>query len=263
MSNKEDMEREITIDSYKNEWKGFKEYIVDKIVTEAEDVKSFYITLKDKSKLPEFIPGQFIALRLKNEDETYSKIRQYTLSHKYNGQYYRVSIKREENGDFSKRICDTVKVGDVIEGTMPVGKFVLKDNDAPVVLIGAGIGITPMITMAEALVDMKKSFTLIDSVRNSKAYCFKEEIDDLNNSGFMKRVIIYTRPHEEDKEGVDYDLKGRISFEWMKDNLDVNSEFYFCGPFPFMQSIHENLLKMNVEEDKINFEFFRQGNNFK
>lgn len=253
------------IDSISNNnvvWKGFKEFKVDKIVQEDIDVKSFYITLKDNSDLPKFIPGQFIAIRIKNEDGTYSRIRQYTLSEKYNGKYYRVSIKREDDGDFSKRICDTIKEGDIIECTAPIGKFVLKDNDSPVVLIGAGIGITPMITMAQQLIEDKKFFTFIYSCRNSKNHSFRKEINEMAASEFMSCITIYTRPLENDIISIDYDLKGRINFEWMKDNLNINSEFYFCGPFPFMESIHDNLVKMGVKKYNINYEFFRQEEKF-
>ena len=110
-------------------WKGFKEVkVVDK-VKESKDVYSFYLKDIDNKNLPKFLAGQFIAIRVKNKDNTYTSPRQYTLSMNHKDDFYRVSIKREENGYVSKKLVDEVEIGDTIEITMPLGKFYLKDNN--------------------------------------------------------------------------------------------------------------------------------------
>lgn len=243
-------------------WKGFKQVKVFKIVQEDENVKSFYIKNEDDSKLPEFIAGQFIAVRVKNEDGTYTKPRQYTLSLNYNEDYYRISVKRESEGYLSKILCDTINEGDNIEISVPMGKFILKESEKPLVLLGGGIGITPMVTMAYDSLDAERDIHFIYSIPNSKNHSFREEIEDLTQNERINKKIFYTRPVESDVEGKDFDIKGRISKEWIKENLPLDGEFYFCGPVPFMKALYDNLVDLGVEKDRINYELFGPGADF-
>lgn len=248
------------IDSINNKWKGFKECKVFKIVQEDENVKSFYIKSFEDSVLPEFIAGQFIAVRLKDEDGSFTKPRQYTLSRTYNEDFYRISVKRESEGYLSKKLCDEVNVGDSIYITVPMGNFVLKDNHRPLVLLGGGIGITPMLTMAEeAVKNSSRSIHIIYSIPNSMNHSFKQEIDALEQNTNLKKTTIYTRPFDNDKSGRDYDVRGRINEEWMKENLPLDGEFYFCGPVPFMKSVYQNLVVMGIQKEQINYELFGPG----
>ncbi|ACD24510.1 oxidoreductase [Clostridium botulinum] len=239
-------------------WKGFKDFRVFKIVKEDEVVTSFYLKSLDGSKLPEFIAGQFITVRIKNEDNTFTKPRQYTLSMNYNEEFYRISVKREENGFLSKKLCDEIKAGDNLQITAPLGNFILKNSEKPLVLIGGGIGITPMLTMAYDAVSSDRKIHFIYSIPNSTHHSFKEETAKLNNNNF-KSTVLYTRPTETEELGKDFDIKGRISREWMIDNLPKDGEFYFCGPVPFMKTIYHNLISMGIEKEYINFEMFEAG----
>lgn len=247
------------IDSSNNKWKGFKECKVFKIVQEDENVKSFYIKADDDSILPEFIAGQFIAVRLKDEDGSFTKPRQYTLSMNYNEEFYRISVKRESEGYLSKKLCDEVNEGDSIYITVPMGNFVLKDNERPLILLGGGIGITPMLTMAQDAIDSSRSIHIIYSIPNSMNHSFKEEIETLSQKENVKKTTIYTRPFNNDKAGEDYDVRGRINEEWMKENLPLDGEFYFCGPVPFMKSVYQNLVSMGIHKEQINYELFGPG----
>lgn len=239
-------------------WKGFKEVkVVDK-VKESKDVYSFYLKDIDNKNLPEFLAGQFIAIRVKNKDNAYTSPRQYTLSMNHKDDFYRVSIKREENGYVSKKLVDEVEIGDTIEITMPLGKFYLKDNNKNVVLIGGGIGITPMLTMAYEAANTSKKVELIYSTQNAENHSFKDEIEKLcNENSNINSTIFYTRVNEE-KDNSKY-ISGRMSREWMEENLEKDSEFYFCGPTEFMRSVYKNLISMGINKDNINFEMFDAG----
>ena len=92
-----------------NKWMGFKDVLVFKTVKEDEAITSFYLKSSDGSKLPKFMAGQFITVRIKNDDNTSTKPRQYTLSMNSNEEFYRISVKREENGFLSKKLCDDIK----------------------------------------------------------------------------------------------------------------------------------------------------------
>lgn len=242
-----------------DKWKGFKDFKVFKTVKEDEVVTSFYLEALDGSKLPQFAAGQFIAVRIKNEDNTFTKPRQYTLSMNSNEEFYRISVKREENGFLSKKLCDEIKEGDNLQITAPLGNSVLKDSEKPLVLIGGGIGITPMLTMAYDAVNSYREIHFIYSIPNSTHHSFKEETAKLHNNSNFKSTVFYTRTIETEELEKDFDIRGRISKEWMSDNLPKDGEFYFCGPVPFMKTIYHNLIAMGVKKENINFEMFEAG----
>lgn len=236
-------------------WKGFKEVIVADKVKESSGVYSFYLKNINGEDLPEFLPGQFISIRLKDSNGKYNS-RAYTLSRNYNKDFYRISIKRESKGLISKQMADYINIGDKIEITIPVGNFYLKQNNKDVVLIGGGIGITPMITMAYECKNLvNKKAKLIYSTQNLENHSFREEIEELDKDPNINSQIFYTRVCE---EGKGY-LCGRITEEWMRENLNKEDEYYFCGPIEFMKSIYKNLINIGVSPDNINYELFKGG----
>ena len=242
-----------------NIWKGFKDFIVYDKVQEDEVVTSFYLKAADGTSLPKAIPGQFISVRIQKGDNEYSRARQYTLSMDSKEEFYRISVKIEENGDLSKQLCRNIKVGDKIQATIPMGKFVLKDGNEPVVLIGGGIGITPMLSMAYATKGTDRKVKLVYSTKNSEYHAFKDELSKLNIEENIDLIQIYTRPLEEDKENVDFDFKGRINKDWIANNLPMDGEFYFCGPIEFMRTVYKSLESLGIEKSRINFELFAAG----
>ncbi|AWK52585.1 oxidoreductase [Clostridium beijerinckii] len=242
-----------------NKWRGFKDFLVFKIVKEDDVVTSLYLKSLDGSKLPEFIAGQFITVRIKNEDNTFTKPKQYTLSMNSNEEFYRISVKREEHGYLSKKLCDEIKAGDNLQITAPLGNFILKDSEKPLVLIGGGIGITPMLTMAYDAVNSSRKIHFIYSIPNSTHHSFKEETAKLHNNNKFKSTVFYTRPTKTEESEKYFNIKGRISKEWMIENLPKDGEFYFCGPIPFMKTIYHNLISMGIEKEYINFEMFETG----
>lgn len=239
-------------------WKGFKDFIVDKKVKESPWVCSFYLkSIDENGKLPQYYPGQFIAVRVPLEDGKYSKPRQYTLSTVSNGEYYRISVKREQDGDVSIKLCDMVNQGDKLQISAPAGKFILKNNDMPILLIGGGIGITPMLTMSAEAVKQNRITHLIFSIPNSEHYIFGDEIQRFNEVGKnFKSTIVFTRPTPEDKKEHKYQLEGRLTKEWLEKNIDKNTDVYFCGPFEFMRSIYHFLIDIGVSPEHINYELF-------
>ena len=72
----------------------------------------------------------------------------------------------------------------------------------------------------------------------------------------LKNTVFYSNPLDKDKEGIDYNYEGRVNKEWIKYNLPINADFYFCGPPPFMKSLEESLLDLGVNKESINYEFF-------
>ena len=115
-----------------------------------------------------------------------------------------------------------------------------------------------MLTMAYEAANTSKNVELIYSTQNAENHSFKDEIEKLcNENSNIKRTTFYTRVNEE-KDNSKY-IAGRMSREWMEENLDKASEFYFCGPTEFMRSVYKNLISMGINKEDINFEMFDAG----
>lgn len=243
-------------------WKGFKDFIVSDKIRENAYITSFYLKpLGDEGEtLPEYLPGQFISIRIPKEGGGFSIPKQYTLSAPSNGKYYRISIKNEEEGHISKLLCNTVEVGDSVQISAPAGKFVLDDGDEPIVLIGGGIGITPMLTMAYEAKAKKRSAHLIYSIPYFDYYAFDKELKELTEGDTtIQSTIVYTRPRLEDQLQHKYDVKGRLTKEWLQENTPSQAKFYICGPVPFMKSIYHDLITIGVPQENIYYELFTPG----
>ena len=242
-----------------NTWEGFKELVLIKKEDVCDTIKSFYFEAKDGSKLPKHIPGQFIPFKIKTDDNAMQDVtRTYSLSMKPNEDFYRISVKKIQDGVMSSYLHDKLNVGDSIECMPPCGIFVLDDTlpkDVPVVLLSGGIGVTPILSML--LEEAKdRNITFVQAVQNSGMHPFKDEIDNICKENNLKNYIFYSNPLENDVEGENYDFTGYVSKEWIKENLPLNAAFYFCGPPMFMESLEKNLLELGVSQDRINYERF-------
>ncbi|WP_010298989.1 FAD-binding oxidoreductase [Clostridium senegalense] len=241
-------------------WNGFKEFIVVKKIKENNDVISFYFKAKDKSKLLKHKPGQFFTIKLNSEDEKYKdEIRTYSLSMMPNEEFYRISVKKVPSGLISNYLHDKVEVGDIIYGMVPMGLFTINENnkEKPLVLISGGIGITPLISMLYEEVKIRKQIFFVQAIQNSDVETFKDEMKEImKNRDNVRNIVFYSNPKDDDSLGKDYDFKGRVDYNWIKNNLPLNGDFYFCGPPPFMKGIYKALKELGVKEEYINFEFF-------
>lgn len=240
-------------------WNGFKELTLVDRVEECEDIVSFYFKDKSGDKLVKHKAGQFLPLRIKTNDEKYSNaIRTYSLSMKPNEDIYRISVKRIEGGLISSYIHDNLNVGDSIEAMAPAGLFTLKEEDKnrPLVLMSAGIGITPLLSMLYESAKEFKEVIYVQAVQNSTLQPFNYDIKKICEMNGFKNYVFYSDPLEGEVAGKDYDFKGFISKEWIEENLPLNGAFYFCGPPPFMKSLNKSLISLGVDRKDIHFEFF-------
>lgn len=231
-------------------------------VKENDVVTSFYIKSEDGQKLKKNEAGQFIAIKPIKEGDNKNAIRQYSLSMKPGEEFYRISIKREEHGLVSRYMHDNIQIGDTVEISDPLGKFILKDSNKPLVLLSGGIGVTPMMSMLYKAVEEKRDVIFVQAVLNSTAHTFKDEIKNIKKEHQnVKTAIFYQNPLESDEKGKDYDFEGVVTKEWIEENLPMDGDFYFCGPLGFMKHVYDTLRGMNVSEDAINYEMFGPSKN--
>lgn len=249
-------------------WAGYRDFVVDKKVMESDVITSFYLKPKDGKEIASFIPGQYITLKLDIAGETYTHLRQYSLSDRPGLDYYRISVKREDPkaedipaGIVSSHLHSHVNEGEIIPITAPAGDFYLDmESTLPLVLISGGVGLTPMMCMLNTTVNERKDREVyfIHATFNSKFHAFKNHVNDVAaEHKNVKSFVIYEKPTKEDKEMKNYDKDGYFNLEWLQQTLPTkDADFYFCGPAPFMKVINKSLKQWGVPEEHIHYEFF-------
>lgn len=244
----------------KGGFRGAKEYKIIKKVVESDVVTSFYLKREDGTVSPNFIAGQYVALTVTIPNTSHKHTRTYSLSDSNDKDYLRISVKKEPGnpeGIVSNFLHSNKVVGDSLTLGMPSGEFVLNETKRPIVLLSGGIGITPILSMfKEAIKNNSQEVIFIQCALNSNTIAFKEEVNILLNEK-SKSAVVFSEPLESDVLGRDYDFKGFLTKSILKElNITNKSDFYFCGPTPFMGNLLSILRDLNVDEEYINYEFF-------
>ncbi|MGB1109837.1 MAG: 2Fe-2S iron-sulfur cluster-binding protein, partial [Gammaproteobacteria bacterium] len=156
---------------------------------------------------------------------------------------------------------DKIQIGDLLDVKAPSGHFYLNvDSDAPVVLIGGGIGLTPVLSMLNFICDSQREREVwfFYGVRNKAEHAMADHLRELaKGNPKLKLNICYSDPSESDVKGQDYDHAERVSVDLFKRVLPSNNyEFYICGPPPMMSSLTEALEEWGVPESRVHFEAF-------
>lgn len=252
-------------------WNGFRKFQVAKKLQECSGVSSFYLKPHDGKPLPPYKPGQYITFQLNIPGVSKPVVRCYSLSDSpHHSDYYRVTIKKEPAppnrpelppGVASSFFCDRVKEGDILDVKAPGGGFFLDmSKDTPVVLVSGGVGVTPMLSMANAIVasGSRREAWFFFGARNRTEHIHKEEMLKLAaEHDNIHLNVCYSRPDAEDKKGVDYHHEGRVSVELFKELLPSNNfEYFLCGNGAFMKSITDGLEEWGVPEKNVYFEAF-------
>lgn len=247
-------------------WAGFRPFVIDKKVKESDVITSFYLKPEDGKAISRFTSGQYITFKATIDGEKYTHMRQYSLSDSPNKDYYRISVKREAENDaipgvVSNFLHDHVNEGDTIEITAPAGDFMLNtDSKRPVVLISGGVGLTPMMSMLNTLVEQypEREVTFIHAARNGAVHAMKEHVAHLaEENSQVRSFICYEKPTEEDIRSGHFDKEGYLTLDWLKTVIEsADAEFYFCGPVPFMKVIYQALKEWGIPEEDIHYEFF-------
>jgi hypothetical protein len=132
-------------------WPGFRQMRVAKINKESDSVTSFILEPIDGQPLPVFQAGQFVVLRLHLDPDKPPVLRSYSLSDLPVADHFRISVKNELNGIGSSFLCNRTQLDDVLDVSAPRGSFTLRPSQSPVVLLSAGVGATPVMSMLHAL----------------------------------------------------------------------------------------------------------------
>lgn len=260
-------------------WAGWRHFRVSQRRFEdaAQSQCSFYLVPVDGQPLPTFRPGQFLTFSLDVANSSAgdsasprSITRCYSLSDCPDPAHYRVTIKRVRApvdhpdwapGLSSNHFHDDVQPGDILRVKAPSGHFFIEPDPAvPVVLIGGGIGITPMMSMLRWCVaeQPQRTLHLYYGVRNSGEHAFKQVIEEIAASHPSLRLnVVYSRPTAADVRGRDFQHEGHIDVELLRRTLPHGRhQFYVCGPPTMMQSLLPALAKWGVPVADVHYEAF-------
>ncbi len=229
-------------------------------VRESEEVVSFVFAARDGGPLIDFEPGQHLPLELQVPGHDGPVRRTYSLSAGPGEDRYRISVKREPMGLASRFMHDHLEEGAIVSAAAPAGDFVLRHAPRPVVLVSAGVGVTPMVSMLHALADPSESRAtwFVHGARDGARHALAGEIRELAADNPRIDVhVAYSRPGAADRAGVDYDSEGRVDGALLAELVpELEAEFYLCGPTAFMAAVSADLRARGVAAGRIHVETF-------
>ncbi len=238
-------------------WRG--QLRVSSIVTETPSVKTFrLLPSSNGSLLPfTFVPGQFLNVAFWIGGAKMN--RSYSISSSpTEREYVELSVRREPRGAVSRHIDDLLKVGDLIEASGPVGKFTFNGTEADsIVLIGGGVGITPMMSIARYLTERSwpGDIFFIYTCRTPSDFIFANEIAALERRNPKLHVAVTISK----AEGTDWKgARGRITKEWLTQTVPelASRRIHICGPPAMMDSTKAMLAELGVPPDQVKTEAF-------
>ena len=242
---------------------GFRPLKVARTNRESSSVVSLMLESVDGRPLTVPLPGQFVVVRLRPQADAPSVLRCCSLSDLPDPGRYRIAIKEEPHGIASTYLSRHLRADDVLDVSAPRGAFILQPGELPVVLLSAGVGVTPVMAMLHKLAahTSPRPVWWIYGARNRLDHPFAREVRDLLAKLPRARSYVqYSRPDAADQLGVDYDAAGRLTATVLeKLGVPRESDFYLCGPPAFPEDFKAGLAGWGVAPDRVHTEIFGSG----
>lgn len=245
----------------RDQWRPLR---VARVIDESASIRSFYLQPADAGGWPAFSAGQHLPLRLTIPGQGHPVIRTYSLSSAPSDDFLRISVKRD--GLASAYLHEQIKVGSQLEAKAPQGQFVLApEQRRPLVLLAAGVGITPLLSMLREVAYQNRRLRrrrvvwLIQSARQQEELAFTRELQELEqeNGETLHWLRVISQPEAGLQEGRDFDLHGRIDVELLKAVLPFDDyDFVLCGPSAFTQDLYDGLRELNISDSRLHAETF-------
>jgi ferredoxin-NADP reductase/MOSC domain-containing protein YiiM len=222
-------------------WTGFRALRVTEVVAESPTVSSIRLAAPDGTPLPAARPGQYLTVRIG------SAVRNYSLSATTGAGTYRISVKRETHGAASGYLTASLRPDTELEVAAPRGDFVLGSGSEPVLLISAGIGVTPVLAMLEDLAAQASTREIwwIHAARSPQEHPHAAEAQRL----------LAALPNAHDH--VFYSTTGRLTGEALTALAPpTDASTYLCGPASFMADMQRALTTIGLDSARIHTEVF-------
>ena len=245
-------------------WSGWRPFVVAKRVQESADVTSFHLRPADGGTLPVCKPGQFVSVRAYLPRVGLVQPRQYTVS-AAGPDSLRISVKRvaatsaAPAGMMSNHLHESLKEGDCIDVSAPLGDFTLADDTRPVALVAAGVGITPILAMLNSIAKdtPERAVDFFMVCQDRAHFPLRGEVEQAMNSLKNGKLHLFYTKAEGD-EARQCEAARRLAPTDLA-SVSADADWYICGPVPFMQEQVEALKARGVAAERIHFEIFGTG----
>jgi len=267
------IERELELYQEKQEkefgWFGWKDFCLLEKRRNAHNIYTFHFAPVDGSQLPVFEAGQYLTLKLDDIPGAHAKttLRSYSIASPPGGRTFEISVLLEEGnpgGLVSNYLRNSIHPGSIVPIGMPCGTFKVPEDGAPVVLIAGGIGCTVTVSMLSHLVKKKDRASMVyfvQGLRDGSTHLYRNRVSRLlhENKDKMRYLRAYSQPHKSDKEGIDYDVAGRVSIPMLQNFIGddlLGANYVVCGREDMVKGIIQGLLDVGVPRKAVQFECF-------
>jgi ferredoxin-NADP reductase/MOSC domain-containing protein YiiM/ferredoxin len=249
-------------------WPGFRKLRVAQIVREDEQVCSIYLTAADGAALPAPRAGQYLTLRISGAGQP-APVRSYSLSAAAAGGTYRISVKQEPHGVASSYLNRDLRPGAILDVAAPRGDFVLDEGTGPVLLISAGIGVTPVLSMLHQLADSQRADSQhadsqrdrdvwwLYGARGPREHPFAAEAHGLLAALPHAREHVFYSAATPAERRAAHAAAGRLTKDALAGlAIPAGANAYVCGPASFMADMRDALTAIGLEPAAIHTELF-------
>jgi uncharacterized protein len=241
---------------------GWRDVVIAKIVDETPSCKSFYLLDPCQERLPRFLPGQHIVIEAQLSPNTKAVRRCYSLSSIPEHGYWRITVKRY-GGDAEINLPEFLhreaRIGQTLHIRGPQGEFTSQvAKDKPLVLLAAGIGITPLISMLESWARScnPQPLWLFYQVRDEMDVPFLRRIQEVESIHPHFQFHLYITRPTRTASGFTY-TAGRVDIERVvAATPDAEPYYFMCGPEEWMSNVASGLIAHGIEDDRIVYESF-------
>lgn len=227
---------------------------------ETSSVLELELEAFDNKALLEPLPGQFVSVRFKPSSNVSAVVRSFSLCGPPATGRYRLGIKSNPDGTASRALVERANVGDILDVSPPMGSFVLEPGNGPIVLVGAGIGITPLLAMLYAVVfgQTHRDVWWIYGARSRAEHPFANDVRSLLASlAHVHAHTRYSRPGAKDVIERDYDSVGHVDAALIERcAAPREADFYLCGPGAMLDDVGAGLRAWGVNSKQIHSEVF-------
>jgi ferredoxin-NADP reductase/MOSC domain-containing protein YiiM len=239
-------------------WTGFRPLEVTQIVRESTSIFSIYLGATDGTRLPAAEAGQYLTLRIPAVGQP-APVRSYSISSAPGTSSYRISVKHEEEGVASSYLTSKLRPGAVLDTAAPRGDFVLADETDPVLLMSAGVGVTPVLAMLHELAGQRSERDVwwIHGARTPQEHAFLAEAHSLLQSlPHAHEHVFYSAGAPAESHGA-HIRGGRITKDALAGlAIPAIATAYLCGPGPFMADMQHALTLLGIDPARIHTELF-------
>lgn len=238
-------------------WRGFRAFVIREVREEARGIKSVYLQPEDGQPSAEFEPGQYMGIKVRVAGHEYDEIRQYSISNAPGDEHYRITVKAESaspghEGKVSHHLHGA-QPGERVWVQAPTGDFTIKHPDKRLVMIGGGVGITPLLSMLLHSINTRgdvSDIVFIHCCRDADHHVMGGELRRLSAKHGFQYYVSYEAGDGADHLGL---LNQARLSQWVG---QPDADVYFCGPKAFMAAINSQLQDMGFCDSQLHYEVF-------